>query len=1446
MNKILSIIIVIAFLILAASFIYAFVADDDQDGVPDEFDLCPGSDTQVVDQFGCSCDQKNCPSDNNECTNDCSIINRLTACVFTNVDDNEPCEGGYCVDGECVSGVGSTPTQQLNCGSQCGSIECGSHEICEIDWDDDDSEIRACKFSVECGATCGDIIDKYPNQYVIKESSCSSYDRCFTQEADIGTYSCDRNLCAGRCTRNKCVTLECGDVIKDRGIQIKWDDADADLYELEWRKEGLSFDDECPNTNPAECGYTLTEDTDAYALGLDNNQLYDFRVEAIESDRCSYLGLGRWSEIVTCPQCATPTLSCGNIVQNGIQMDWTDAVAARYRLEWRKEGLSFDESCANTNPAECGYTLTEDTNALALGLGNNQKYNFRVRVEEATTCQAPGQWADTATCTISEPGPSCANEGQGCETLECCSGLTCIEQGGRGRRMCQTPTTPISIPTAVPRPVPTLTPRSPSTMSSCGDKCEKEPPLPPGTDVISYCSRPLIVPNNELEDNEKSFPNVQANKDNEDNRYFVYVSKGSDTSTLVEVKNLNEVEIEPLLEGVSFDGNELTITDNTAFIIHGNPDKGGFFSCGWWCGEKQLELKGKTEKIRLYPTENCDELTGIITNALLESPYSEGIRPGILYAALFEVMDDIRTTTAHVIEGAVLDTPLPTSKKPLIRLIEDAVPETITSKKSLMKIIKDAILGKFTSKKPLIRLIEGVVPETITSKKSLIRLIEGVVPETASLIGSIDEEISLRILVKRGGKEVPLIEGQKYEIGTIYTTEGRVQEALEFARSLDELDITDRIRAIDGWVAENGVYPTDRVVNQLKYTNFDPFTGAALHPPDVTNIYRNPVLGDFAEKFVPGKLGELETLTNIMENELADGRFLCVCRDIAVLGTAMAREAGVEASMATGGLSLDGTLDLRKLDGTKNMGWHAWVNFRDSQGRLVEWDPTASLSDDIYIEPRAQFLTSIDYPEAFKRYKPAILETILSEGTVNVAILDEANNPINNRKVEGVVLLDNPNTKTLVYDLDFKVTNPLKIPVVKLQYPYEPYLGSFTYIASTDSGMPIIIDGVTRLTPLNRERFPQRVLDSIDAYNRGYRSFLDAPPTTARGLMEAQTRALDDLRATISDIETPNGPKLEISLEDRVRLEKSMGNVRSVVRKLQPEQAVTNALFDSLGKARTSAFQGKLATAQMLRNPALRGSFRMAPLLFLGAADPLFTFSPIFQDFANDLDNANLMLVATGLNVAEIGILPVAGGMMIKQVVSAGLAGGRSAAAAGGSAIVGGRSAAIGAAGGIARSFAMPFAIAYVASIYGTTIYCMVNPSSGLCGCRVSEEDYDGNLILELEKYTVEKDETINYRILGFENCPTPVGLNLVAGLVSMGSINEPIGLYQRSNNPLMTSATPGYQLISGRCEFQESGKWCLGPMKADLSRGDHDILIGYLVGGENSYSFTGQEITVE
>lgn len=77
-------------LLLLLNVSYASVPDSDQDGVPDGNDLCPNSQTNAVDQFGCSCAQKNCPSDNNPNTDDCTIINGLASCGFVSNNNNPP------------------------------------------------------------------------------------------------------------------------------------------------------------------------------------------------------------------------------------------------------------------------------------------------------------------------------------------------------------------------------------------------------------------------------------------------------------------------------------------------------------------------------------------------------------------------------------------------------------------------------------------------------------------------------------------------------------------------------------------------------------------------------------------------------------------------------------------------------------------------------------------------------------------------------------------------------------------------------------------------------------------------------------------------------------------------------------------------------------------------------------------------------------------------------------------------------------------------------------------------------------------------------------------------------------------------------------------------------------------------------------------------------------
>ncbi len=91
---------------IAIGVSYSLVPDSDQDGVPDVdnngniIDRCINTQTTDVDQFGCSCAQKDCVSDDNPCTDDCGVVDGLAAC---NVPDNtNSCVNGNCAGGSCI------------------------------------------------------------------------------------------------------------------------------------------------------------------------------------------------------------------------------------------------------------------------------------------------------------------------------------------------------------------------------------------------------------------------------------------------------------------------------------------------------------------------------------------------------------------------------------------------------------------------------------------------------------------------------------------------------------------------------------------------------------------------------------------------------------------------------------------------------------------------------------------------------------------------------------------------------------------------------------------------------------------------------------------------------------------------------------------------------------------------------------------------------------------------------------------------------------------------------------------------------------------------------------------------------------------------------------------------------------------------------------------------
>lgn len=105
--NIIALVLLMNLFLLSVSISYA-VPDDDSDGVPncvtnnpnEICDKCPTTQTTVVDQFGCSCEQKNCQADNNPCTDDCGNVE--LGRVACNVPNNNQCPGGYCSGGQCI------------------------------------------------------------------------------------------------------------------------------------------------------------------------------------------------------------------------------------------------------------------------------------------------------------------------------------------------------------------------------------------------------------------------------------------------------------------------------------------------------------------------------------------------------------------------------------------------------------------------------------------------------------------------------------------------------------------------------------------------------------------------------------------------------------------------------------------------------------------------------------------------------------------------------------------------------------------------------------------------------------------------------------------------------------------------------------------------------------------------------------------------------------------------------------------------------------------------------------------------------------------------------------------------------------------------------------------------------------------------------------------------
>lgn len=180
----------VALSLLLISVSFAAVPDADFDGVPNENDKCPNSQTTTVDQFGCSCEQKNCASDNNVCTDDCSVINGIPACAYTN--NRNSCPGGYCDGGRCNQIAATSVRKKITsptgypkgCKNPSGGDYCGGK-----------SEISDCYCDDLCesyGDCCSDYKDVCPPPQLQKENvlcvfqGSNTYEKCYPSYPNVG------------------------------------------------------------------------------------------------------------------------------------------------------------------------------------------------------------------------------------------------------------------------------------------------------------------------------------------------------------------------------------------------------------------------------------------------------------------------------------------------------------------------------------------------------------------------------------------------------------------------------------------------------------------------------------------------------------------------------------------------------------------------------------------------------------------------------------------------------------------------------------------------------------------------------------------------------------------------------------------------------------------------------------------------------------------------------------------------------------------------------------------------------------------------------------------------------------------------------------------------------------------------------------------------------------
>ncbi len=882
----------------------------------------------------------------------------------------------------------------------------------------------------------------------------------------------------------------------------------------------------------------------------------------------------------------------------------------------------------------------------------------------------------------------------------------------------------------------------------CGDKCEEEPPLPPSTGVVTYCSRPLIV--EDVREEYLPYQNVQKNKEAKDNRYFVYISKTSNENVELLIKNVKDAVVESLSKGkvvyqsLNKGEDSISIDGNDVLVVHANPTKKNplLDLCGWWCDEKPLKLITPHDKTRFYPYDKCYDLVATQTYAQMrisEDKFSAefgenyvGLESAVWSAIAAETVRNLyhdfetrpRVTVARlVIEGENH------------KIINEGDFDFVTAIKEL--------------KKPWSKSLESYA------------MVFGTEDARASVLFDVTDAIDYYQRNPNLGVEA-------------FRTEKSVF-----------LSITDMEKQFDYF---------DLLKREVKIKEPLLLTGNVhLHPNGLVSRSTSDLVNALATRYQFTARRDLQTYDIIVSG--TDDSFTIFPYDTIDSRYAFARISSVESKAL------------------HEPGFMKSLNEQLASRDVAEVTTTFGLESALMPEVSFQKLES---PSPQEKYRVA-LRPVVSLSLFKYALDENMRVIMDTTKQfaqQSLSVTQNPSEVAETINAYKRIVLRTRARVDDIQSALSKFSTVLTESEFKDAQTAI----------KDHYAFYDRLLASTDAMSseipgRKYPGSSLADRIYRNALMEFEVARLDIDRRSFSILQSFKEHLTEtiremqrngILTESESKALFTESESKALVYKyaedyvpdsnlLSSEPAVIERPLEALNTAENSKLKGSLitskTTAAEIQEIAIKSGIKTFAVF-----DFATLFGPFMEDYGETINNANLVLAGKIINAVGVSSVPVVAGFTVKSIVSTGLAGGASAAGA--------------AATGAASSFAIGLGVSYVTTSVGTTFYCAFNQGSGLCGCRVTD-DYGGKPLLQLQKYNVVVGETIKYRILGFENCPTHPGLEALFGLQNLANAPAPPPTLKAGKHELKTL-----------CEWQKDGRWCLGEFTVNLKPGEYELRI--------------------